>query len=38
MTAAFWGVHQADWQEHFEVSEQLAASFIYLNDRARKFL
>jgi len=38
MTAAFWGVHQAAWQEHFDISEQLAASFICLDDGARKFL
>lgn len=38
MTAAFWGVHQAVWQEHFDISEQLAASFIYLDDGDQKFL
>ena len=38
MIAAFWGVHQAILQEHLDISEQLAASFIYLDDGVRKFL
>ena len=38
MIAAISSVHQAVWQEHFHISEQLAASFIYLDDGAGKFL
>jgi hypothetical protein len=37
-TAAFWGVHQAVWQEHSDISEEVAVPFIYCDDGARKSL
>jgi hypothetical protein len=38
-TAAFWGINQAVWQEHFDILRKLLpASFIYCDDGDSKFL